>query len=442
MPACDTTPSVSIVVPVYGTEDYLEDCLTSVLGQSLHDIEVIVVDDHSPGDVESIVTRIANHDPRVRFVRHDTNKGLMQARLTGARMARAGYLGFVDSDDTIENRHVEALHSAAIRYDAELVTCALTITDMAESTGTRNRWDNEHQRSGDDIMHSLLAGGMLNHMGTKLIGTVTWQSAMSRLDDRWTTISFAEDLLLTFLIAEETTCYAHVPNAGYRYIRRADSITTAPGADKVINRLNDLARVYDALRSLLVERPMPPAYTTAFFEREFAVVVDELLGELTAGDTRTSRPVPLASLDLLDAVVTGRSSPWDPPPTPSDHTTGDLARCRVQCEVDRAQFVLHAAGLAGVEPLGGGHVSEACGKHRDVADSERRLAEVEAKLAAREAEIAELACWREAVERSRVHRTFLAMIAVYDLPIIGSALRRLRRMTSNIVGVLPRLGRS
>lgn len=94
-------PVLSVVVPAYGVEAYLDDCFRSILGQSLRDIEVIVVDDGSPDRSGAIAGAWAARDPRVHVVTHAANQGLSAARNTGVAAARAPYLTFVDADDTL-----------------------------------------------------------------------------------------------------------------------------------------------------------------------------------------------------------------------------------------------------------------------------------------------------------------------------------------------------
>lgn len=94
---------LSIVVPVYGVERYLDDCLRSLSVQNYRNIEVIVVDDGSPDNSYAIARRWALRDPRIRIVRQ-SNAGLSAARNTGTRHARGEFLAFLDSDDFVD-RH-------------------------------------------------------------------------------------------------------------------------------------------------------------------------------------------------------------------------------------------------------------------------------------------------------------------------------------------------
>jgi glycosyltransferase involved in cell wall biosynthesis/SAM-dependent methyltransferase len=97
-------PIVSIVIPFYNVEAYLEDCLRSVLDQDLDDFEVILVDDQSPDGSRAIAERFAAKDDRLRIVAHAANAGLGPARNSGVRHARGEYVLFLDSDDVLAGR--------------------------------------------------------------------------------------------------------------------------------------------------------------------------------------------------------------------------------------------------------------------------------------------------------------------------------------------------
>ena len=92
---------VSIVVPVYKTEKYLERCVCSLQNQTLQDIEIILVDDGSPDNCPDMCDQFAAHDSRIKVV-HKKNGGLSSARNAGMKVASGKYIGFVDSDDDVE----------------------------------------------------------------------------------------------------------------------------------------------------------------------------------------------------------------------------------------------------------------------------------------------------------------------------------------------------
>ena len=94
-------PRLSVVVPVYNVEKYLNQCIDSILGQSFSDFELIIVNDGSTDDSGSICDQYAMADPRVRVI-HTENRGVVTARRTGVNMARGEYTVFVDSDDWLD----------------------------------------------------------------------------------------------------------------------------------------------------------------------------------------------------------------------------------------------------------------------------------------------------------------------------------------------------
>ena len=93
-------PLISVIVPVYGVEAYLNQCIDSILAQTHKNLEIILVDDGSPDRCPTICDEYARKDSRVRVI-HKKNGGLSDARNAGLEIATGEYIGFVDSDDWI-----------------------------------------------------------------------------------------------------------------------------------------------------------------------------------------------------------------------------------------------------------------------------------------------------------------------------------------------------
>lgn len=115
---------VSIIVPVYRVENYLDKCVTSLINQTLKDIEIILVDDGSPDNCGKICDEYAEKDGRVKII-HKQNEGLSEARNVGIMAAKSPYIGFVDSDDYVAEDMYEILYSNLIKNDAEVSICGL-----------------------------------------------------------------------------------------------------------------------------------------------------------------------------------------------------------------------------------------------------------------------------------------------------------------------------
>lgn len=107
---------LSIIIPVYNTEKYLHRCLDSAINQTLTDIEIICINDGSTDNSLSILNEYAAKDERIRIV-NKKNEGAGVARNTGIILAKGNYIGFIDSDDYVDNNYFEELYKYADKYD-------------------------------------------------------------------------------------------------------------------------------------------------------------------------------------------------------------------------------------------------------------------------------------------------------------------------------------
>src|SRR5690606_8777138 len=114
-------PLVSVIVPVYNVEQYLDECLNSIRQQTYENIEIIVVEDCSTDDSLNTLTKHLK-DPRVKLIQHEKNSGLSAARNTGIDAAKGDYIMFADSDDLVHLSLIELCVKYAISNDADLIT--------------------------------------------------------------------------------------------------------------------------------------------------------------------------------------------------------------------------------------------------------------------------------------------------------------------------------
>ncbi len=112
--------NVSIIVPIYKVEKYIDKCIKSLQSQTLKDIEIILVDDGSPDNCPSICDKYAQSDPRIKVI-HKKNEGLGFARNSGLEIATGEYIGFVDSDDFVSDKMYEQLYTKAKSGDYDCV---------------------------------------------------------------------------------------------------------------------------------------------------------------------------------------------------------------------------------------------------------------------------------------------------------------------------------
>lgn len=123
---------ISIIIPVYNTGNYLRKCVESIVVQTYENIEIIIVDDGSTKLTADICDELATKDKRIR-VFHKKNEGVSIARNLGLKMATGSYIGFVDSDDWIDNNMYEVLIRKIVETDSDIVYCdARTVWDNGD----------------------------------------------------------------------------------------------------------------------------------------------------------------------------------------------------------------------------------------------------------------------------------------------------------------------
>lgn len=150
-------PKLSIIVTCYNIEPYLVQCLESVIGQTMTDIEIIIVDDGSKDGTPAIIRDYAARDSRIKTVLMATNTigGVATAANAGLDIATGDYIGFADGDDYCEPTMFEKLYDAAVAADSDLSMCQYLLED--ERTGERRPPAEEHRwKDIKDVKHVVL----------------------------------------------------------------------------------------------------------------------------------------------------------------------------------------------------------------------------------------------------------------------------------------------
>lgn len=115
-------PKLSIIIPVYNVEQYLQRCINSILNQTFTDFEAIFINDGSPDNCGKILDEYAEKDNRIVVI-HQDNQGVSAARNAGIRIAQGVYLGFVDPDDFIESTMYEKMIDLMVTNNSDIVCC-------------------------------------------------------------------------------------------------------------------------------------------------------------------------------------------------------------------------------------------------------------------------------------------------------------------------------
>ena len=113
---------VSIIIPVYNAENYLHECIKSLINQTLNECEFIFVNDGSKDNSKNIIKNYQLNDKRIKLINQE-NQGVSVARNKGLSIAKGEYIGFVDADDSINLNMIEVLYNEISRYNLDLIMC-------------------------------------------------------------------------------------------------------------------------------------------------------------------------------------------------------------------------------------------------------------------------------------------------------------------------------
>ncbi|WEG11498.1 glycosyltransferase family 2 protein [Pullulanibacillus sp. KACC 23026] len=207
-------PKISIIVPAYNIETYIERCVDSILNQTFYDLELIIVNDGSKDKTGEICDEIAELDQRVKVV-HKKNGGPASARNLGIEKAKGEFIGFVDGDDYIDLDMYDLLYKLAVQYEADLVECAVKMIWNDRIEVKENHGGIE---SGDHLfaIKSLLDFPIRNCPVNKLYKRELF--ANLRYPNK-----LYEDGFMAYKIYYRAKKYVYVGKGKYNYVRREGS---------------------------------------------------------------------------------------------------------------------------------------------------------------------------------------------------------------------------
>lgn len=213
---------ISVIVPIYNVEPYLERCINSIRSQTYTNIEILLVDDGSTDASGKICDKFGEIDSRIVVI-HKKNGGLSDARNAGISVAKGQYIGFVDADDYIEKEMYSRLYSAVKHANADIGSCGM-FSETEEGVVIRNCI----QGHGDVILERKNAyeeffamEGMLDPSScTKLWNIALFNEIQYKVGLR------SEDIDLLYRMLDKVDKVVCVNDPLYHYCHRPNSITT------------------------------------------------------------------------------------------------------------------------------------------------------------------------------------------------------------------------
>lgn len=228
---------ITIVVPVYNVENYLDKCVESIVNQTYKNLEIILVDDGSTDDSGKKCDEWAAKDCRIKVI-HKGNGGLSDARNKGIDIATGKWIGFIDSDDYIDVTMFEKLHKACVENDCKVSSCGFL--REFEDVSRNERWTTK-----EDML--LDRDGMMEYLYKAAVGWGAWNKLydISLFDDvRYPYGKTREDEYTTYKIFDKIDKLYYICECLYFYYQRGNSIT---GISFSIKNLDSLEALEQAM---------------------------------------------------------------------------------------------------------------------------------------------------------------------------------------------------
>ena len=252
---------VSVIIPVYNTEQLLERCLESVVGQTLSDIEIICVDDGSTDGSGALLDSWAERDSRIRVI-HQQNGRQGKARNAAMRIATGEYIGMIDSDDYIPSDYFERLYAAATAADADMAICGIV---KQKRTLNRTVLAFEHEEVATTVAEKL----RLAHCPPEFhpVNKLYRRAMLDRLSLRFAEGVQYEDVMFVTRALVGCNRLVSVPGVHYFYVLNPTStVKSRQTAAKQLQKYNAHRAMVDYLEACgVVVAPRHRSITVRYF---------------------------------------------------------------------------------------------------------------------------------------------------------------------------------
>lgn len=228
-------PKVSVIIPVYGVEEYIEKCARSLMMQTLTDVEYIFIDDCTPDKSMAVLERVLRDYPQrahgVVIEHNKRNLGQAKTRRKGVEMAQGDYIIHCDPDDWVESNWLQDLYNRALESGADIVWTGF---ESVHSDGKRIAFPNDAEETIEGFLLAISTG---HKWGSLCMHLVKRQIAQSSSID-WPDWNYCEDLALIFQYVSMAKKVAFVEDTAYKYRHNTASITGRRDIEGVIANVN------------------------------------------------------------------------------------------------------------------------------------------------------------------------------------------------------------
>lgn len=227
----NTRAKVSVIVPIYGVERYIEQCAISLFEQILDDVEYIFVNDctkdRSIEILRAVAERYPNRKSRIRVIDMEQNSGQAAVRKRGIEAATGEFIIHCDSDDTIERDMLYKLYTTATNEECDVVICDFNIVKGESCCHREQSIPREQMELLRDILRERVHGSLCN----KLVSKNLYDKILYFPKD-----NLLEDFTIVVQLIANSRKHAHINEALYNYYQHPESITNSQDSSTMVNR--------------------------------------------------------------------------------------------------------------------------------------------------------------------------------------------------------------
>ena len=214
---------ISVIVPVYNTEKYLNRCIESIINQTYKNLEIILVDDESPDNCPAMCDEWAEKDSRIRVI-HKKNGGLARARNSGLEIISGSYYLFTDSDDWLDSDMIEFLYKLITSRNADMARCGFYF-NYEENGSEENPFGETNQTqelSYNEQISDLAVSGHISGVAWNKLYRSELKDIRFSAED-----GCSEDIMYNYRVLKSGIKTAYCNDAKYHYFIRSSSITNS-----------------------------------------------------------------------------------------------------------------------------------------------------------------------------------------------------------------------
>ena len=251
---------LSIIVPVYNAEKYMEKCLDRLLEQSYKNIEIIIVNDCSQGNCEDIAEKYKKIDDRVKYIKHEKNKGLFQARITGSSIATGEYIAFLDSDDYVSIDYYRTLMNNIQENNSDIAMGNMVLEYDDGRREIYNLFDTKHLNlAGEDCLEQYFEQEGLSFdwhiIWNKIYKMEIWKKALKHYKNITTHLLMTEDFAFSTVLFYYARRLTKVSNDCVFYCKHETTSTSIKDLTfkKFNKNISDITTSFNFVENFLKE---------------------------------------------------------------------------------------------------------------------------------------------------------------------------------------------